>query len=98
MVIKNIEKQAITIDMFYDVGNNPGVDQTSPEGIPAIRNITVENLTCWSADTAIVLRGLPDSPITGVTLRDIRIAAKKGTTISDVRDVTSDAMSLTVSE
>jgi hypothetical protein len=47
----------------------PAVDQSGPEGVPAIRNVTVENLTCDAADAAIVLRGLPDSPITGVALR-----------------------------
>ena len=30
MTLKNIAKQAITIDMFYDVGNNPEVDQGRP--------------------------------------------------------------------
>jgi hypothetical protein len=96
MTLKNIEKQAITIDMFYDVGNNPNVDQSGPDGIPVIRNVTVENLICDGADTAIVIRGLTDSPITGVTLRDIRITAKKGTTISDVRALLSDSISVEV--
>jgi hypothetical protein len=84
--------------MFYDVGNNPNVDQSGPDGIPVIRNVTVQNLTCDGADTAIVIRGLPDSPITGVTLRDIRITAKKGSIISDVRDVISDSISVEVAK
>jgi polygalacturonase len=96
MTLKNIKKQAITIDMFYDVGNNPNVDQSGPEGIPIIRNVTVENLNCDNADTAIVIRGLPDSPITGVKLNDIRITARKGTMISDARDVTSTSLSVSV--
>ena len=86
MTLKNIRKQAITVDMFYDVGNNPAVDQSGPAGIPSIRNVTVENLTCDNADAAIVFRGLPESPIVGVALRDIRITAKQGWTVSDVRD------------
>jgi polygalacturonase len=86
MTLKNIRKQAITVDMFYDVGNNPAVDQSGPAGVPAIWNVTVENLTCDNADAAIVFRGLPESPIVGVALRDIRITAKQGWTVSDVRD------------
>ncbi|HYO07641.1 MAG TPA: glycoside hydrolase family 28 protein [Tepidisphaeraceae bacterium] len=97
MTIKNIQKQAITIDMFYDVGNNPDVDQSGPEGIPAIRNVLIENLRCESAATAIVIRGLPDSPIQGVKLRDVEISAARGTTISDARDVDIGNLSLKVS-
>jgi polygalacturonase len=96
MTLKNIRKQAITVDMFYDVGNNPAVDQSGPAGVPAIRNVTVENLTCDSADAAIVFRGLPESPITGVALRDIRISAKKGWTVSDVRDLVAGNTAVTV--
>jgi polygalacturonase len=97
LTLKNIAKQAITVDMFYDVGNNPAVDQSGPEGVPVIRNVTVENLTCDNADTAIVLRGLPESPIDGVTLRDIRITAKQGSTISDVRNFWSGSSSVSAS-
>src|SRR5687767_465433 len=95
MTLKNIRKQAITVDMFYDVGNNPGVDQTGRDGIPAIRNVLVENLTCDGAAQAIVLRGLPDSPITGVALRDIRIGAKQGWTVSDVRNLVAERTAVT---
>ena len=96
MTLSNIAKQAITIDMHYDVGNNPDVDQSGKDGLPVIRNITVENLTCDNAATAIVIRGLHDSPIEGVTLRDIKITAEKGTTISDVRDVQIGSVSVDV--
>lgn len=87
MKIKNIRKQAITIDMFYDVGNNPPVDQSGPEGVPAYRNIVVENLECDSAVTAIVLRGLPDSPIRNLTLKNIQITSNESATISGCEDV-----------
>jgi polygalacturonase len=94
--LKNIAKQAITIDMFYDVGNNPSVDQSGKEGIPALRNIAVENLNCDGAATAIIIRGLPESPIEGVSLRDVKITAKEGTTVSDARDVRIGNLSVEV--
>jgi polygalacturonase len=87
MTLKNIAKQAITIDMFYDVGNNPDVDQSGAEGLPVIRNVLVENLKCDGADTAIVVRGLPDSPITGVTLRNVDITGEQGVTVIGAPDV-----------
>jgi len=96
LTVKNIQKQAITIDMHYDVGNNPAVDQSGPDGVPVIRNVTVDGLQCDGAATAVVIRGLTDSPITGVILKDIEITAKEGTTISDVRDVQAGNVSITV--
>jgi DNA sulfur modification protein DndE len=87
MTLTNIAKQAITIDMFYDVGGNPNVDQSGAEGVPVIRNVFVENLKCDSAATAIVVRGLPESPMTGIALSDIEITAKEGVTITGAPDV-----------
>jgi polygalacturonase len=86
--LKSIRKQAITIDMFYDVGNNPDVDQSGREGIPTVRNIKIENLKCDGTRQAIILRGLPESPIEGVMLRDVHITdAKNGAEISNVKEV-----------
>jgi polygalacturonase len=98
LTLKNIQKQAITIDMFYDVGNNPDVEQSGPDTVPAIRNVTIENLSCDGAATAIVLRGLPESPVAGVQMRDVTITgAGKGTTISDTRDLSIGNVSVKLS-
>ena len=95
MTLKNIEKQAITIDMFYDVGNNPGVDQTGKDGIPVIRNVLVENLTCDGAAQAIVIRGLEDSLIENVTLKDVHVKnAKEGMRISGSRETRTTNVSV----
>jgi polygalacturonase len=96
MNLKNIAKQAISIDMFYDAGNNPGVDQSSAEGLPVFKNITIENFNCDGANAAIVLRGLPDSPIQGVTMNNVDITAKQGSTITGVQDVKSGNVSVKI--
>ena len=83
---KNIEKEAITIDMFYDVGNNPDVRQDSPEGLPVYRNILIENLKCDGAATAMRIRALPDSPMSNIVLRNVEITAKQGITITNAPD------------
>jgi polygalacturonase len=83
LAYKNLVKEAITIDMFYDVGNNPNVTQDSPEGLPVYRNILVENLKCDGAATAIRIRGLPDSPMSDIVLRNVEITAKQGITITN---------------
>lgn len=95
MKLKNIVKQAITIDMYYDVGNNPDVDQGGKEGLPIIRNVTVDNLTCDGAAQAILIRGLPDSAIENVTLRDVHIKnAKEGSLISGSIDTRTGNLSV----
>jgi polygalacturonase len=87
--LKNITKQAITIDMFYDVGNNPDVEQSSPDATPVYKNITIDGLKCDGTKVAIQIHGLPDSPITDLTLKDIQIVnAKEGETIEGVKNIT----------
>ena len=93
--LKNIGKQAITIDMFYDVGNNPGVDESTPEGLPVFKNITIDGLKCDGAAAAIQIHGLPDSPIQNLTLNDIQITnARQGTTIGGVENIKSGNLSV----
>jgi hypothetical protein len=98
LTLKNIRKQAITIDMFLRRRQQPRRRPVRPRGVPAVRNVTIEKLTCDAADTAVVLRGLPESPITGVTLRGIQITADKGSTISDVRDLISGSVTLSITK
>ena len=86
LTYKNIVKEAITIDMFYDVGNNPNVKQDSPDALPVYRNILVENLKCDGAATAIRIRGLEDSPMSNIVLRNVQISAKQGVTITNAPD------------
>ena len=87
LTYKNIVKEAITIDMFYDVGNNPNVTQDSPDALPVYRNILVENLKCDGAATAIRIRGLPDSQMSNIVLRNVEISgAKQGVTITNAPD------------
>ena len=93
--LKNIAKQAITIDMFYDVGNNPDTTETGPDTVPVFKNITIDNLTCDGCAQAIQVHGLPDSPVTGLTLNNITITnAKKGVTIEGAENVTKTNVSV----
>ncbi len=99
LTLKNITKQAITIDMFYDVGNNPQVDQTGAEGLPIFRKITIDGLKCDGANVAIQVHGLPDSPITDLTLNDIQITgAKQGVAVGGVENVKGGNVSVQVAK
>jgi len=48
---------------------------------PRLHNITIENVTATGSRWAGVIVGLPEAPITGVVLRNIRISAQHGLTI-----------------
>lgn len=49
------------------------VDETTP----CFRNIHIEYLTCSNARRAMYFNGIPEMPIDGITLKHIRISAKK---------------------
>ena len=48
------------------------------EATPVFRNIHIRNVTCRDASQAMVLTGLPESPVQDVTLEDVTIKARKG--------------------
>jgi polygalacturonase len=50
---------------------------------PRFHDISITNLTATGAKTAGFIVGLPESPITSVTLTNVQIAAEKGMTISN---------------
>jgi polygalacturonase len=69
---------AITITEYYP--KIPKTDEALPmkEGTPAFRNIRIANLTATATKSAGVIVGLPESPITGVVLDNVRISAPTG--------------------
>ena len=48
------------------------------EDVPEFKNITMENIICESADTALKVQGLPELPIHDLTLKNVVIKANKG--------------------
>ncbi len=84
----NIIEDAITFDLYYGgksvTDDMDGIEQQSAsarivadETTPCFRDITIENIICRGASRAIYFNGLPEQPITNVTLRNIHITADK---------------------
>ena len=73
--MKNVGS-AITLQLDYVDNNRPDF-KGDPTKIPAIHDIVLENITVESANNAGRIVGLPDSPITNITLRNITITAEK---------------------
>lgn len=67
---------AIILQLDYVDNNRPDF-RGDPTKVPAIRNILIDRLTIEGSRNAGIIHGLPDSPITNITLRDITLTAEK---------------------
>jgi len=90
-----IPHDAILFDMYYG-GMAPGesepgekTERVEPvsERTPRFRNFHITNVVCRSAGTAINLRGLPEMPIEAITIENSILAADRGVTIQDAKDI-----------
>ena len=82
IVMKNIRQQALVLNMFYtDAPPEPVSERT-----PSFRNIHVSGVT-GHAEQAGLLLGLPENPLTDVSLSDINLVSKHGLVIKDARDI-----------
>jgi polygalacturonase len=73
---------AIVLDLGYVDNNRPDF-KGDPSKVPAIRNILIDHVTIENSARAGKIVGLPDSRITNVTLRDVKISAEKDFVIKD---------------
>ncbi len=91
IVMRNIGKEAITINQYYSkVPEEPVSERT-----PICRNIHISGLTGVNVQTAGTLLGLPEMPLNGITLRDIDIQAKQGLQVSDATNLALSDVILT---
>lgn len=81
IVMKNVAN-AIVLDLSYVDNNRP--DFTGdPTKIPVIKNILIEDVTIVNSKRAGKIIGLPESPITGITLRNVTLTAEKDFVVKD---------------
>jgi polygalacturonase len=79
--MKNVEN-AIVLDLGYVDNNRPDF-KGDPSKIPTIRNILIDHVTIENSTRAGKIVGLPESPITNITLRDVQLTAEKDFVIKD---------------
>jgi len=72
--MKHVEN-AIVLQLDYVDNNRPDF-KGDPTRIPAIHNILLDHLTIEGSRHAGIIHGLPDSPITNITLSDITLQAE----------------------
>ncbi len=92
ITMSDIHDDAITFDMYYMVKGGGKVAASEPvtDGTPIFKNFQIDNVTCKGAKKAILIRGLPEMPIEGITLKDVNISADTGTSVIDAKDITFD--------
>jgi polygalacturonase len=82
IVMKNILRIGITINMFY----TKSAFEPFSERTPQFRDIILRNIS-GTAKQAIEMIGLSESPLTNVSLIDINIKAHEGINVIDVKDI-----------
>ena len=91
----DIPRAAISFNFSYgDKSSGEELDaatddkiQPVAEGTPQFRDIHIENVICRGAGSAIVLEGLPEMPLRGITLKNVAITAEKGASVKDAENV-----------
>ena len=109
MYMTDIVTDAVLFDLFY--GGKSAVEAaedgddavTVPvfevdETTPAFRDIHISNVVCAGAGRAMFFNGLPEMPVSGITVEDCTISSKKGIEIRRSRDVVLRNLDLKVAE
>jgi len=97
----DIATYALTFNMYYGgksvsevlaEGGEPEQPKAVPvdEKTPIFRNIDIRNVVCNNAGYAMEFNGLPEMPIEGITLKNIRIDALHDATFQFCRNIQQD--------
>jgi polygalacturonase len=92
-------KSALIISEYYPKVLPPEGEVAQPVTrlTPHFHNIALENVTATGGESAGVIVGLPESPIAGLTLHNVKISARKGLTVG-YADVSADGLVLHAAE
>lgn len=85
----NIPGEGLIFDLYY---GGKGDAQPVPVTVetPAFRDITITNTVCRGARRAIYINGLPEMPVTGVTIRNSAFTAREGVVLNFCDNITLD--------
>jgi polygalacturonase len=90
-----ITSDAINFNLYYEnkapADETGGDDQTNlpavTEATPQFRDIHMKNIICRGAQRAIVLQGLPEMPVSNITLKDVSITSQAGVFVTDATGI-----------
>jgi polygalacturonase len=92
-------RYAVIISEYYPRILPPDNPTAEPVGrlTPHFHDIVLENVTATGIDSAGAIVGLPESPVTGVVLKNVKIAAQTGLSIG-YADVTGEGVVITAAK
>jgi polygalacturonase len=91
ITMSDMHDDAITFDMYYMIkgigkGELPRAEPVS-QTTPIFRNFDIANITCAGAKKAILIRGLPEMPIEGISLKNVKITSDGGVSLIDAKNI-----------
>jgi polygalacturonase len=84
ITMKNVAN-AIVLQLDYVDNNRPNF-RGDPTKIPSIHDILIDHVVIEGARNAGIIHGIPESPITDITLRDLSIIAENDFDVKDATD------------
>ncbi|MCR5312713.1 MAG: glycoside hydrolase family 28 protein [Bacteroidaceae bacterium] len=67
ILMNDLNKDVISFDMFFLTKNDNIVKEVNEE-TPIFRNFTFKNITCSGARKALIIKGLPEMPVSNITI------------------------------
>ncbi|NLW55102.1 MAG: hypothetical protein GX050_00530, partial [Firmicutes bacterium] len=85
----DIERAAISVSLFYEQKQRHKQEAVPvTEETPVFRDIHFKEVVCRGAEKAVVLEGLPEMPLSKITMEKVSISAEEGLFCSEVEDST----------
>ncbi|HEY4248813.1 MAG TPA: glycoside hydrolase family 28 protein [Lacunisphaera sp.] len=81
LTVRDLKHEVVIMNMGYGADRN----QTATERPPRFRNFHFRNLSGRGATAAVLLQGLPDSPIEAVSFDHLNITSHRGIIATDVK-------------
>lgn len=94
--------EAVSFHLFYaGVEGSEGFDEQTfavTEETPEFRDITLKNIVCHGAATALLVNGLPEMPLANLTVEQFHAVSERGIILRNAAGLTLDRISLQTAE
>jgi polygalacturonase len=102
LTMKAVKNPIYIIDWYPErtAPEDPSTERAEPvtDRTPINRNITIRNVTATECPSAGTIRGLPEAPVTDVTLQNVTISAKTGMRIYHAKGIRFAGSKITVED
>jgi len=99
LTVKNVGKPVFISSYYPKEPKTPGLDKTTAADAtaakPQWRNILIENLAVTDSPNSIIIWGIPELPITGVTIRNATFATQEGAVVNNAAKILFDNVRIT---